>query len=103
MKDENKCESPLGGWWGECERTDKNGHFIGMGIGKIIADVTYYNKSQGQDNLFTYGMCKDCTQLYELIADLADDPTEDNVVTEIKYRETGKTLKFNTPIVLMRD
>ncbi len=101
MKDENKCEAPLGGWFGECEKTDKNGDLIGYGIGKTIGTVYYYNKSQGMDNIHSYDCCKDCINEYIFKADLADEDYEDNVVIKIEYFDKNrKTQWFNQKIII---
>lgn len=99
MKEENQCESPMGGWFGECQKTDKKGVWYATGIGKAVALVSYYNKSQGMNNMFTYKMCKDCVKEYRFTADCADMESVDNVVTEIEYFD--KTIPrqlFNQPI-----
>ena len=82
MKQQNQCESPLGGHFAECDKFDKNGKHS-VGIGKAVADVTYYNQSQGKDNEFTYQMCKNCTECYAMMTDVND--YEDNVVVKIQY------------------
>jgi len=92
MKDSNKCESPLGGWFAECDRFDKNGNHS-VGIGKAVADVTYYNQSQGRDNEFTYQMCEECTKMYKLMIDVND--YEDNVVVAIQYYDKNHKGSFD--------
>jgi ubiquitin C-terminal hydrolase len=96
MNTKNICESPLGGYWRECEKTNKDGEFIGYGVGKTVAEVSYYNKSQGRDNIFTYDMCKDCVNFYrDWLVDTLDDDTEDNVVVSIKHFNKKSTEHYN--------
>ena len=102
MKTENMCESPMGGWYGECEKTDKDGVYYATGIGKAVALVSYYNKSQGVDNVFTYQMCKDCVEEYRWKDD--SENYEDNVLTEIEWFDKSKhTERFNQKIILVEE
>jgi hypothetical protein len=90
MKDSNKCEAPLGGGGIDvCDKFDKNGKHT-VGIGKAVADVTYYNKSQGEENTWTYACCKECTEYYHLLVD--SDDWEDNTVVKIQYYAKDKQI-----------
>jgi len=101
MREENRCESPMGGWFGLCEKTDKDGIVYATGIGRAVADVTYYNKSQGKENLFTYQMCKDCTKEYRTYLSDAEDETEDNTVVKIEWFDKKREIEyFNRPVLL---
>ena len=102
MNTENRCESPLGGHWAECDKFDKNGNHS-VGIGKAVADVTYWNQSQGRDNEFTYQMCKECTECYSMMTE--EWKGEDNVVIKIQYYNKKDKLKNfdNTRTVILID
>lgn len=75
----------MGGWFAECDKFDKNGKHS-LGIGKKVAVVSYYNKSQGTGAIFEYDCCQSCTNYYESFAgDSENDDTEDNVIVSIEY------------------
>jgi|TARA_B110000263_G_C14880948_1_gene317305 hypothetical protein len=96
MNTNNKCESQIAGVFGECDKYDKNGKHS-YGTGKIVADVTYYNKSQGMDNTFTWGCCENCTKLYR-DWNTGDNDYEDSVVVEIKYNDDREDY-YNYPVI----
>ena len=84
MNQENYCESPMGGYFAHCQKTDKNGYYIGMGIGKAKYNVSYYLKDDTSQDVYTYQMCKDCTKEYE-IKQMCPD-IGDEIVTEIEVK-----------------
>ena len=92
MKEENRCESPMGGYWATCDKYDKNGKHS-VGIGKAVADVTYYNQSQGEENHFKYQCCKDCAECYAFDTEVTD--YEDNVVVKIQYYDKDNPNSFD--------
>ena len=100
MLEKNRCEHPIGGWFGECEKTDKNGK-VSVGIGKAIADVKVYSLHDPTKTVFEYAMCKDCLagemiegldaehRREELTKSWNGEPVVYQIV-EVKYRD-GKT------------
>ncbi len=101
MKEENRCESPMGGWFATCDKFDKNGTHS-VGIGKVVAEVTYYNQSQGEGNLFTYKCCKNCAECYAFDTEVTE--TEDNVVVKIQYYDKDNLGSFdNTKKVIFAE
>ena len=68
MKDENKCDSPMGGFYNDCEITRKDGSYV-TGTGKARYLVTYYLKDDEEKTEHTYKMCKDCAGEYMIKED----------------------------------
>ena len=60
MNEDNKCEHPLGGWFGECVLYNKDGTYRGTGVGKVVADVTWYNLSDPKQIPHTWAVCQYC-------------------------------------------
>ncbi len=102
MKDENKCEAPLGGGGIDvCDKFDKHGKHS-VGVGKAVANVTYWNQSQGKENTWTYACCKNCTEMYSYMTE--ENDWEDNVVVKIEYFEKDHPGSFdNTRAVIILD
>ncbi len=100
MLDTHKCEAPLGGGGIDvCDKFDKNGKHS-VGIGKAVADVTYYNQSQGKENTWTYKCCKNCAEMYSYMTEVED--WEDNVVVKIQYYDPNSNANFdNTRAVIL--
>ena len=102
MKDSNKCEAPMGGWFAECEITDKTGKYIKTGIGKIVANVSYRNRDDEEHTEFTYGMCKDCVREYKRM-DPHDD-NEYNILTKVEWLDKKKpTEYFDRKVIISID
>ncbi len=106
MLQNNKCEAPLGGGGIDvCDKFDKNGKHS-VGIGKAVADVTYWNASQGRENTWTYACCRNCTEMYELMTNNEDETWEDNKVIKIIYyakEEQIKNVDNSKHVILVSD
>jgi len=115
MKEENKCEHPLGGWFGECALFNKDGTLRGTGVGKVVADVTWYNLSDPKQNPHTWAVCQyclDCECIEGLDAENdresieafygKDYPAYIHQITEINYRD-GRETEYPTRAVVIVD
>lgn len=100
LKEENMCESPMGGWFGMCERYSKLGKYLGMGIGKAVCNLTYFNLDDEQQTEYTYQYCESCMTSERING---DEGLDDHQITSIKYFDSRPIIYPYAKIIIILD